>query len=45
MEWILGLALSWASLVLFVCVLCVAVGRIDEELALAAGIALDEPLD
>lgn len=45
MEWIVGLGVSWTSLVLFVCVLCVAVKRIDEELALDAGLAFDEPLD
>ena len=45
MEWIVGLAASWTSLVLFVCVLCVAVRRIDEELALDASLVLDEPLD
>jgi len=45
MEWILGLALSWTSVVLFVCALCVAVRRIDEELALDAGIAFDESRD
>ena len=45
MEWIVGLAISWTSLVLFVCALCVAVRRIDEELALDAGIASNEPLD
>ena len=45
MEWILGLTLSWASLVLFVCVLCVAVRRIDDELALDSSIVLDESLD
>jgi hypothetical protein len=44
MEWILGLTLGWTSLVLFVCMLCVAVRRIDEELALDAGL-LDESLD
>jgi hypothetical protein len=45
MEWILGLTLSWTSLVLFVCVLCVAARRIDDELALDAGIAIDVSLD
>jgi hypothetical protein len=45
MELILGLTLGWASLVLFVCVLCVAVRRIDEELALDAGIVVDESLN
>jgi hypothetical protein len=45
MEWILGLTLSWTSLVLFVCVLCVAARRIDDELALDAGIAIDLSLD
>jgi hypothetical protein len=45
MELILGLTLCWASLVLFVCVLCVAVRRIDEELALDAGIVVDESLN
>ena len=45
MELIVGLGVSWTSLVLFVCALCVAVKRIDEELTLDASIVRDDALD
>jgi hypothetical protein len=45
MEWIVGLGVSWAFVVVFVLALCASAGHIDRELALDALIAADEPRD
>ena len=45
MEWIVGLGVSWAFVVVLVWALCASAAQIDRELALDALMAPDEPLD